>query len=200
MKLLVSTTSPYVRKVRVVALEKGLEGRMELVEALPWPEPTSIIALNPLGKIPALVTDEGFTLYDSPVICEYLDTLAPIPRLIPESGVQRWQVLRQQALADGMLDAAVQLLLERRRPPEKQSVSWQDRQISAIRRGVAALVDELPTNATGLDLGQITAAVALDYIAFRFPDLDIGLTGTPLATWHTRIAARPSFAATVPSG
>lgn len=199
MKLLVSGTSPYVRKVRVVAIEKHLDSQLQLIEALPWPEPTAIVALNPLGKIPALVTDDGVTLYDSPVICEYLDALTPTIPLIPAAGPHRWRVLRLQALADGVLDAAVQLLLENRRSPEKQSTVWKDRQIAAIRRAIVALQDDTALDTTPLDLGQITTVIALEYLQFRFPDLDFGIADTRLAAWWRTLRERPSFVATRPA-
>jgi glutathione S-transferase len=121
MQLYYSATSPYVRKVRVVAIEKGLDGDIELIEAMPWPDPSLIATQNPLGKVPALVLDDGTALYDSPVICEYLDTLGEGNRLLPPVGPARWRSLRIQALADGIMDAAVSIVLERRRSAELRS-------------------------------------------------------------------------------
>ncbi|MBS0376401.1 MAG: glutathione S-transferase N-terminal domain-containing protein [Proteobacteria bacterium] len=198
MKLYYSPTSPYVRKVRVVAIEKGLAEQVELVDASPWPLPTTVAAVNPLGKVPALVTDDGLTLYDSPVICEYLDALVPASPLIPRSGAARWRVLRCQALCDGVLDAAVAIVLERRRPEAERSAAAQARATDAIRRSVAAFGAELNPAATPFDLGQISIAVALGYLEFRLGDLDIGTGAPALADWWRAVRDRPSLAATRP--
>ena len=199
MKLYYSPTSPYVRKVRVVAIEKGLADRVELVAASPWPDPAAVAAVNPLGKVPALVTDDGLALYDSPVICEYLDVLVPAAPLIPRSGSARWQVLRCQALCDGILDAAVGIVLERRRPEAERSMSSQQRSADAIRRSVVALVTELRPAGAAFDLGQISIAVALGYLEFRLGDLDLGAGLPAIHNWWAAIRERPSLVATRPS-
>ena len=198
MKLYYSPTSPYVRKVRVVAIEKGIADRVELVEASPWPDPASVARVNPLGKVPALVTDDGVALYDSPVICEYLDVLVPAAPLLPRSGAARWQVLRCQALCDGILDAAVAIVLERRRPEAERSAAAQQRATDAIRRSVAALVAELKPATAAFDLGQISAAVALGYLEFRLGELELGTAHGPLRDWWTAVRERPSLVATRP--
>jgi glutathione S-transferase len=198
MKLYFSPTSPYVRKVRVVAIEKGLADRIELVPANPWPDPAAVSVANPLGKVPALVLDDGTTLYDSPVICEYLDSLVPARPLVPREGSARWQVLRRQALGDGILDAAVSIVLERRRPEAERSASAQERAAAAIRRSIAALPGELrPAEAT-FDLGQISLAVALGYLAFRLSDLELGTSAQPVHAFWAAIRTRPSLTATQP--
>ena len=190
MKLYHSPTSPYVRKVRVVAIEKGLSDRIELVAAVPWPDPTAAATVNPLGKVPALVTDDGLVLYDSPVICEYLDALAPAVPLIPASGSARWRVLRCQALC---------VVLERRRPVDARSAQTEERAIAAIRRSVAALAPELRPGGAPFDLGQIAIAVALGYLGFRLDDLDLGTDQPPLRDWWATVRERPSLAATRPA-
>jgi glutathione S-transferase len=199
MKLLYSPTSPYVRKVRVVAIEKGLAERIELVAASPWPDPARIVGLNPLGKVPVLVLDDGTPLYDSPVICEYLDSLAAAGPLIPRAGPQRWAVLRLQALADGVLDAAVAIVLERRRPEAERSVASQQRAVAAIRRSVAALATEVRPPDGPFDLGQIAIAVALGYLEFRLGDLDLGTSPRAIGDWWTAVRGRPSLVATQPA-
>ena len=199
MKLYYSTTSPYVRKVRVVAIEKGLAGRIELVAANPWPDPAAIVGANPLGKVPALVTDDGLAVYDSPVICEYLDTLVATPQLIPASGDARWRVLRTQALADGILDAAVSVVLEQRRPEAERSTMSQKRATEAIRRSVQALAANLGASEGTLDLGQLATAVAFGYLQFRLPDLDFGAGQPAVRDWWATVGRRPSFVATVPA-
>lgn len=199
MKLYYSTTSPYVRKVRVAAIEKGLDARIERVIANPWSDPAALVGVNPLGKVPVLVADDGFVLYDSPVICEYLDSLAEGPSLIPASGSARWRVLQRQALADGILDAAVSIVLEQRRPEAERSPLSVKRATEAIRRGVRALGADLGEPDGALDLGQIGAGVAFGYLAFRLGDLDLGTGATGIARWWQVVAARPSFLATEPA-
>ena len=199
MKLLHSTTSPYVRKVRIVAIEKGLAGRIELVAANPWPDPAVAAAANPLGKVPALLLDDGTAVYDSPVICEYLDSLVPATPLIPRAGPARWAVLRQQALADGILDAAVGIVLERRRPEAERSLAAQTRAADAIRRSVVALRDEVRPADAPFDLGQIAMAVALGYLEFRLGDLELGTAERAVREFWAGAKLRPSVVATQPA-
>lgn len=199
MKLLYSTTSPYARKVRVVAIEKGLAARIEMVIATPWPDPTAVAAHNPLGKIPVLLLADGSALYDSPVICEYLDSLIPASALVPREGSARWSVLRLQALADGILDAAVAVVLERRRPQTERSPTAERRALDAVRRSIAELGNQLGAGGAPLDLGQIASAVAIGYLHFRFGDTDLGLGTRALDSFWQTIRTRPSFAATEPT-
>ncbi|HXQ64607.1 MAG TPA: glutathione S-transferase N-terminal domain-containing protein [Steroidobacteraceae bacterium] len=199
MKLLHSPTSPYVRKVRVVAIEKGLAARIELVAANPWPDPAGIVTMNPLGKVPVLLLDDGTPLYDSPVICEYLDSLAAASPLIPRAAPDRWAVLRRQALADGILDAAVAIVLERRRPEAERSAASQERAAAAIRRSIAALVAEIRPPSSPFDLGQIAIAVALGYLEFRLGDLGLLASPSAISDWWTTVKRRPSLVATQPA-
>ena len=137
MKLFFSPTSPYVRKVVVTAAEKGLGDQLKLTAGGP---DSGLARENPLGKVPALVTDDGMTLFDSPVICEYLDGQAKGRKLIPARGPKRFKVLKQQALADGLLDAAVLIMGERKqRPPEKQHQPAVDKQMQKINAALDAL-------------------------------------------------------------
>jgi glutathione S-transferase len=198
MKLLYSTTSPYARKVRIVAIEKGLAPRIELVPATPWPDPAPVAVHNPLGRIPVLLLTDGSALYDSPVICEYLDTLIPASALIPREGAARWTVLRQQALADGILDAAVSVVLERRRPATERSPAAEQRALAALRRSVLALATEVRADGP-FDLGQIACAVAIGYLHFRLGDAGLGLDAPALAAYWRAVKARPSLAATEPA-
>ena len=200
MKLLFSPPSPFVRKVRIAAIEKGLDGQIELVPAHPWPEPTAVIAFNPLGKVPALLLDDGCALYDSPVICEYLDSLGAGPALIPGSGAERWRVLRRQALADGMLDAAVNMVLELRRPEAQRSPVMFRRFQSAIQRSVQQLGAEIEDPRECFDLGQIAIACAVGYVEFRLPEVDFGVAAQrPLSDWWSAVRERPSLVGTQPS-
>lgn len=197
MKLLFNPASPFARKVRIAILEKGLREAIALEVAQPWPEPTAIVPFNPLGKIPVLLLDDGSALYDSPVICEYLESLTPASRLIPSGGAERFRTLRLQALADGMLDAAVNIVLERRRPAEQQSAMMMQRAVAALRRSLAVLTGELTEPERGLDIGQIAAGCVLGYLDFRLADLGL-VTDKGMLDWWEHTRRRPSFLATEP--
>ena len=198
MKLRYSPTSPYVRKVTITAIETGQESVIECIPTNPWSPDTDLPGDNPLGKVPALVTDDGMTLFDSPVICEYLCSRVGA-ELVPKEGSDRWRVLRLQALCDGILDAAVLRLLESRRPEERQNPDRIERQ----RRTVERAVDELEKSVGQLDgeltLGQISAGAALGYLDFRFA-ADAWRNGRPaLAKWFEAFSDRPSMQQTVPA-
>jgi glutathione S-transferase len=197
VKLLSSPTSPYARKVRIAIIEKGLADRVEIVGVNPLGEPDTVRVANPLAKIPTLVLDDGGALFDSPVICEYLDDLAPAPVLLPKNA-RRWDVLRRQALADGVMDAAFNLVMERRRPDAQRSGEWTTRWITAVTHALAALDADLPAEAPPFDLGWIAAIAAVDYVEFRLGDLGLLKTTPRLARWRTSMAARASVAATAP--
>ncbi len=201
MKLFYTPTSPFVRKVLVVAHELGLAGRIETVLLRPSPmmsDPT-LSRANPINKIPALVTDDGDSLYDSPVICEYLNTLAPERPLVPASGHDRWRVLRVQALCDGVLDASILTFYERaQRPKELWWPAWIDGQTQKARQGLDALEAEVARFGDEVDLAQICAGVALGWIEFRDVLGDIRATRPKLAAWYERFRARPSMRATEP--
>ncbi len=203
MKLYHSTTSPYVRKVMVAAIELGLTDRIEQVPARVSPivRTNPVIADNPLGKLPTLIADDGMILFDSRVIAEHLDALAGGGRLIPAAGPARWQALTEQALADGMLDAA---LLERYettlRPPALLWPEWRDGQHDKVVKALDRMEQTAPGFAVRVDIGTIATACALAYLDFRFPDLG-WRTGRPqLAAWFAAFAERPSMAATAPHG
>lgn len=138
MQLIYAKPSPYSRKARVTVLEKELADRVEEIVVSPLEDPAALLEANPLGKVPALRLDDGRCLYDSWVICEYLDSLAPTPRLIPH-GAARFDVLRRAALADGVLDAAVTARMELLRPEAIRWAPWTDRQQRAIRRGLVVM-------------------------------------------------------------
>lgn len=198
MKLRYSPTSPYVRKVTVTAIEKGLDNRIERVPTNVWEATTDISRDNPLGKVPALLTDDVGVLYDSPVICEYLDSLTPTPRLFPAAGPLRWQALRQQALADGLLDAGVACLLEGRRPDGERSNGWIARQSAAARRALDAMEADAPSLAQGLTIGHIATACALGWLLFRQPIEDWRPGRSRLTGWYEEFVARPSVQQTQP--
>ena len=202
MKLRYSPTSPYVRKVMVVALETGLAERIERIPTTVAPTKLNdeVARENPLVKVPALTTDDGLVLYDSPVICEYLDTLHDGPKLFPASGKARWLALRQQALGDGILDAAILGRYEILRPKEYQWQDWLDAQMRKVRGALAALEMEAEAGDLGgpLTIGHITIACALGYLDFRYASEDWRTKHRRLAVWADDVAQRKSIQLTLP--
>lgn len=198
MKLRFSPTSPYVRKVSMTAIETGLQDRIEHVPTNVWDAATDIAQDNPLGKVPALITDGGEVLFDSPVICEFLDSLHDGAKLFPPAGGARWTALRRQALADGILDAAVGRLLEGRRPEGERSNSWYGRQAKVVNLALDALEAEADELAGDVTIGHLSIACALGYLDFRFSD-DLWRTTRPaLADWLEDFATRRSVSETIP--
>ena len=200
MKLIASLTSPYARKIRIVLAEKKID--FDLVLDSPWEPGNKVATLNPLGKVPVLVLDDDSTLFDSRVIAEYLDTVAPNTRLTPASGRERISVKRWEALADGVLDAAVTAFLELRRPDGERSQSWIERQRGKIDLTLKAMSDELGEQAwchgTGLSLADIAVGCALGYVSFRLGDIPWADQYPNLAGLHQKLMQRPAFADTVP--
>lgn len=200
MKLHYSQTSPYVRKVCVLALETGLNERLERVEQTPNPvgDAGGLYGANPLGKIPALELDDGQVLFDSRVICEYLDTLHDGPRWFPQ-GAERWDALRRQALADGILDAAVLTRYEMAlRPEALRWTDWIEGQLGKIRRALAVLERDASEFTNRRDIGVITTACALGYLDFRYTDLDWRGDCPTMADWYAEFARRPAMQGTLP--
>jgi glutathione S-transferase len=199
MQLHYNIASPFARKVLAVAIETGLDVRIERVKRLMTPvAPDALLnADNPLGKIPCLVTDDGMALYDSPVICEYLDSLHHGARMFP-SGPARWTALRRQALADGIMDAAVLTRYETfLRPQEVRWDAWIDGQKQKFLRALDAL--EFEGASLGVvDIGTLAIACALGYLDFRFPDEDWRAGRPRLAAWLEQFAQRPAIANTAP--
>jgi glutathione S-transferase len=198
MKLIVSPTSPYSRKTRIVARECGME--VEEVMLIPWDSPEQLLARNPLSKVPVLERDDSSMLYDSYVICEYLDYVAG-GTLVPRDGEERWQVLRWHALAQGMVDACVARFLEARRPQQSRSDDWIQRQEAAINRSLKVAEREVRASAglvgEAFSLADIALGVALGYIDFRYRN---GWRDDhpQLAQWVEPVFNRPSFQATAP--
>jgi len=197
MKLYFSPASPYVRKVRAAAIECGLIDRIELV-------PTDVNAadndfgkVNPVNRVPAMQLDDGMVLFDSPVICEYLDSLSKGPKMFPPTGPERWQALRLQALGDGLLDAAVPRRQESLRPEAQQSPA----RVATYKKMMRQTLDALEAgigDLKGVTIGTLTVACALGYLDFRFPG-DEWRKGRPrLAAWYDTFVKRPSLAQTVP--
>jgi glutathione S-transferase len=195
MQLFYSAGSPFARKVRVLARERRLTDSLQESVLSPHDNAPELLSTNPLGKVPALRTRD-WVLFDSPVICEYLDTLGDEPRLVPPDGPARIVALRDQALADGLMDAAVATILELRRPETMQSAHWLRRWRTVIERAVAA-VAEYPFPAR-FDIGAISIACALAYLDFRFPDIAWRTTQPSLAAWLDDVSMRDSMLATRP--
>jgi glutathione S-transferase len=192
MKLYFSPPSPYSRKVRVTALELGLELPLEQVNATAWDNNYGTI--NPINRVPALALDDGTVLIDSPLICEYLD-VANGSKLLPQAGAARWDVLLLQALGDGLMDAAVPRRHEVLRPVEQQSPE----RLRLYRRSIEQTLDHLEARVdtmAGVNLGTIAITCALSYIDFRFAADDWADTRPRLAAWCQTMLARPSFGAT----
>jgi len=196
VRLHYSATSPYVRKVMACAIGRGIEGRIELAPTNPHVSPPELLADNPLSKVPCLVTDDGLALFDSPVICEYLDSVGEALPMHPPPGPARWRALKFQAVADGILDAAVIRRLEAARPREAAREANIARQKAAMDRALDLLEADPPANHA--DIGAISVACALGYLDFRFAD-DPWRDGHPrLASWLAAFGAHPGLARTVP--
>ncbi|ABS63493.1 Glutathione S-transferase domain [Parvibaculum lavamentivorans DS-1] len=198
MKLYHSPTSPFARKVRILIREKGAANRVseELISTME--DPAALHAANPLGKIPALVMNDGTSYFDSPLICEYLDVALEGPTFIPASNIERWRVQRLHALADGIMDASVSLTFERMRPEAQRSEMWMGRWRRAIERGIAVLEAEVTDLDGALDLGGIATGAALGYLDFRHAGLDWQSKAPELAGWWKDFAKRPSLVETAP--
>lgn len=197
MKLYSAEASPYSRKVRILAIELGLMDRIEVVQQSPRDNSSGFFAVNPLARVPALDTGSSI-LYDSPVICEYLNALVH-GELIPKDEPMRWSVLRRQALADGILDTALPLRGELLRPIERQSEELVNRHRATIDRALdAAEADCAGVDERQFDLGLISVGSALGWLDFRFPDWGWRPPRPRLAHLMDELSARPSFRSTAP--
>ena len=203
MKLAYSAASPYVRKVMIVAIEAGLDSKIEkLTMAVRPDQPSAALAAdNPLMKVPTLITDDGEKLFDSRVICAYLDSLNPGAKLIPESGPARWKALRQEALGDGITDAGILVRYELGlRPKELHWKEWIDGQTKKVMQGLDQLESEAASLSGPLNIGQIAVACGLGWMKFRNVFGDVLATRPKLAAAIAKLEERPSFKATVPQG
>jgi glutathione S-transferase len=207
MKLIGSTTSPYARKVRIVLAEKKLDYQFVLEDV--WAS-DAILKMNPLGKVPCLVMEgqDSITgaMFDSRVIAEYLDTLSPVGRLIPDKGRERAEVRTWEALADGVLDAAILVRLERTwagRTVEQRSQAWVDRQLTKVESGLVAIAQGLGDKpwcaSTHFTLADIAVGCCLGWLAFRFPELGWQEAHPNLARYYEKLMQRPSFADSAPA-
>ncbi len=200
MKLIIARPSPYARKARIALIEKGIA--FETVVENPWLPDTRISSSNPLGKVPALVLDDGRVIHDSKVIIEYLETLDAPPPLIPGTPDLRIAHKQIEAIADGVCDAVVLIRLEGTRAPEMQSRDWIARQHKKIVAGTAELSrllgDREWFTGSGFGLADVATGCALGYLDFRYPEFEWRATAPNLDRLFARISARASFARTMP--
>jgi glutathione S-transferase len=199
MKLVGSKTSPYVRKARVILAERSLP--FEFIEESAWTADTTVPRYNPLNKVPALVLDDGESIYDSPVICEYLDAVSG-GGLIPADPAARARVRRDEALGDGIADAGITAFLERKREAARQDPAWIARQMDKVNAGIAALAKGMGSRqylgGAQPNMGDIACACALFWVEFRMPDLRWRDAHPNLKAWAERMESRPAFQSTRP--
>jgi glutathione S-transferase len=201
MKLLGGIISPYTRKVRIVLAEKKIECEFEIADVNPPENPVN--AHNPLGKVPTLLMDDGTALFDSRVIVEFLDSVSPLARLIPEDNRERVAVRRWEALADGCLDAGLLVRYESVRPKKEQSAAWSSKQTGKLKRSLAAIAAELGERAwchgDRYTLADIAVGCCLGWVDFRKPaGIEYRSEYPALAHFYDRLMDRPAFADTVP--
>lgn len=200
MKLIASLTSPYVRKIRILLLEKQLE--FEFVNDSPWEAATHVPDFNPLGKVPALVTDAGEIFFDSPIIADYIETLGEYAPQIPQNALESVRVRQLEALADGITDAGVAWLMETRRAADKQEPAGITRQRDKVCRGLTVLEKRLGANewfyGGEFSRADIAVACCLLWFDFRLPSFAWRDSYPVLAAYAERLGKRPSFAATIP--
>lgn len=201
MKLIGSLASPYVRKVRVVLAEKKLDYGYELENV--WGADTKIHLANPLGKVPCLLMEDGTSMFDSRVIVEYLDTLTPVCKLLLPNARDRADIKGWEALADGVLDAAVLVRLENTlRPQEQQSAAWVERQMGKVHAGLAVMAANLGEKpfckGNQYTLADVAVGCALGWLSFRFPEITWRDDYPNLARLHDKLSERASFKDTVP--
>jgi len=202
LKLIGSSASPFARKVRIVLAEKRIEYAWETQN--PWAADSTVSDLNPLGKVPVLVLEDGTALYDSRVICEFLDGVSPIGKLIPAGNRERIEVRRWEALADGITDAGALARAESQRPSHERSAAWTERQMRKVARGLDALESQLGSRAyccgNNMTLADIAVGACLGWLDFRYPNLAWRDDRPNLERLAAKLAERPSFADTVPTG
>jgi glutathione S-transferase len=198
MKLAYSPNSPYVRKCVALAIQRGIDKQMEL-----WTVGTTdpaLVKINPLSKVPTLVLDDGTALYDSPVICEYLDSVGDGPKMLPPAGPARWKALRQEALGDGILDATQPRRREIALPQDEGRQTYIELQQGKVKAALAVLEAEADSLGMLTNIGEITIACALGYMDFRYANEPWRPGHPKLEAWYAKVSAMPAMARTVPPG
>jgi glutathione S-transferase len=201
MKLIGTITSPYTRKARVVLAEKKID--YEFVIDSPSAADSSVPRYNPLSRVPVLVLDDETAIFDSPVIVEYLDNLSPNNKLYPQPNRERIEVKRWEALADGLMDAAVGIRMELQRPAKQRSSAWIEREHGVVAAALAMMESELGERhwcmGTPFTFADVAVGCALGYLDFRFAEIDWRAEHANLARLFERLMQRPSFTETVPT-
>ena len=197
MKLYITTPSPFARKVRIVAHEKGLSDRIEEIAVDPYANAPELLATNPVVQVPTLIAEDGLPLTDSPVIAEYLDMIGSGPRLLPADGAERLRVKRLETLANATLEMGVKLVLEKRRPETERSPSWISRWTFNMGRSLDALEAAAPS-AEDFNMGVLSAGITVSWVSFRHPDYDWKSGRPNLVALQAALEQRPSFQATTP--
>ncbi|MFO1162666.1 MAG: glutathione S-transferase N-terminal domain-containing protein [Reyranellaceae bacterium] len=198
MKLAFSPASPYVRKVTACAIARGIDGQIER-----WTVGTTdpaLLEFNPLSKVPTLITDDGTRLYDSPVICEYLDSVGSAPKLFPAAGPARWKAICQQALGDGILDATQPRRREVALPQDDGRKAYIEVQQGKVKRSLAELEKEADKLGDLTTIGEVTIGCALGYLDFRYANEPWRPGHPKLEAWYARVSKLPPLAQTVPVG
>ena len=198
MKLAYSPNSPYVRKCVALAIQRGIDKQVEL-----WTVGTTdpaLLKVNPLSKVPTLVLDDGTALYDSPVICEYLDSVGDGPKMFPPVGPARWKALRQEALGDGILDATQPRRREIALPQDEGRQTYIALQQAKVKAALAVLEAEADSLGMLTNIGEITIACALGYMDFRYANEPWRPGHPKLEAWYAKVSAMPAMAQTVPPG
>ena len=199
MKLHHAHASPFARKVMACAILRGIEGRIEIVVTDPHASPDALLQDNPLSKVPTLVTDDGRPVFDSRVICEYLDTVGDAPPLFPPTGsLARLSAQIRHALADGIMDAAVARRMRFGKRMDDTRLAYIARLKAAVERGLAAMEADPPQGLS--DIGDIATACALGYLDFRFADEPWRAGHPRLADWFAEVSRMPALARTAPPG
>ena len=200
MKLIGTPTSPYTRKARVVLAEKRMD--YDFVIDVPYDAATAVPEYNPLGKVPVLLLDDGNTIFDSRVIVEYLDNASPVTKLLPEDTRHRIQTRRWEALADGCTDAAVAIVMEKRRPAALQYEQWIARQQGKVERALLVMSEDLGNRTwccgDFFNLSDVAVGCCLGFLDLRLPELDWRAVYPNLAKLAEKLAQRASFKDTVP--
>jgi glutathione S-transferase len=199
MKLHYSANSPFARKVMACAIARGIDDRIETVATNPHVSPEALLKANPLSKIPCLVLEDGTAVFDSAVICEYLDSVGEANGLFPSSGTPRWvRISVMHALADGIADASVARRMHGTAPADEARSAFLARQKAAVARGLAVLEADPPKGLS--DIGAIAVACALGYLDFRFADEPWRETHPRLAAWFAEVSPLAPLARTIPPG
>ena len=199
MKLLISPTSPFARKARILILEKGLQ--CEFAPATPFDDDPQVLAVNRLRKIPVLLPDNGAAIFDSPVICDFLDAMSDSPRFVPADAAQRAEVKTREALANGAMESIAAVIMAKRVAPEMSAdPAWEKWLLNKANGAFAQFAQSPPAGDNWQDLGDVALFCALDFALFRRPDLDWRADHPKLAAWFDRVNARETARKTDPRG